>query len=240
MNAALSKKERSVILAVLLSVLLHGFATAALFFSLFQVTPVSTPFHGLQLTWVSLETNAGGRTSSPVNMRISNASISQRMEKPLQAALERIPDNHAAELQQTAHPAGNGGETPANNPSVAGGQTGFSSFANHESGGSTGVPGKIETIAYPLYKENAPPSYPAWARLQGYEGEVLLGVEILPNGRVGSIKIKKSSGYAILDQSALEAVRPWKFEPARKSGMPLKVWVDLPIKFILNHKNSKS
>jgi len=94
-------------------------------------------------------------------------------------------------------------------------------------------------IAYPLYKENAPPVYPEIARVRGYEGIVLVSAEILPNGRVGEVKIRKSSGYAILDRSAIQAVRPWKFEPAKKSGNPFTAWVDLPIKFTLNN-NSQS
>lgn len=96
------------------------------------------------------------------------------------------------------------------------------------------------TIAYPLYKKNTPPVYPAIARSRGYEGIVLLSAEVLPDGRVGNMKIRKSSGYAILDQSAMEAVKPWKFEPAKKSGSPFTVWVDLPIKFILHGQNSPS
>jgi len=95
-------------------------------------------------------------------------------------------------------------------------------------------------IAYPLYKENSPPVYPAIARVRGYEGVVLVSAEVLPDGRVGSMKIRKSSGYTILDQSAIEAVRPWKFEPAKKAGSPLTVWVDLPIKFVLHSENSQS
>ncbi|PKN05990.1 MAG: energy transducer TonB, partial [Deltaproteobacteria bacterium HGW-Deltaproteobacteria-7] len=54
------------------------------------------------------------------------------------------------------------------------------------------------------------------------------------------IKIRKSSGYAILDQSAIQAVKPWKFEPAKKSGNPFAAWVELPIKFILHHDGSQS
>jgi protein TonB len=93
-------------------------------------------------------------------------------------------------------------------------------------------------IAYPLYKENEPPVYPEIARVRGYEGVVLVFAEVLPNGRVGEIKIRKSSGYAILDQSALQAVKPWKFEPAKKSGNPFTAWVELPIKFILHNSQS--
>jgi len=92
----------------------------------------------------------------------------------------------------------------------------------------------------PLYKENAPPVYPSIARIRGYEGVVLISAEVLPDGRVGNMKIRKSSGYTILDQSAIKAVKPWKFEPAKKYGSPFTVWVDLPIKFILHNENSHS
>lgn len=102
------------------------------------------------------------------------------------------------------------------------------------------VPGRAVADAYPLYRENMPPVYPALARSRGYEGTVLVVAEILPDGRVGKMKIRKSSGYAVLDQSAVEAVRPWKFEPARKAGKPCVVWVELPIKFILRDDNSQS
>jgi protein TonB len=105
---------------------------------------------------------------------------------------------------------------------------------------TTGNNSNLNTvIAYPLYKENSPPVYPEIARARGYEGVVFVSAEILPNGRVGEVKISKSSGYAILDQSAIQAVKPWKFEPAKKSGNPFKAWVELPIKFILN-SNSQS
>jgi TonB family protein len=94
--------------------------------------------------------------------------------------------------------------------------------------------------AYPLYRENTPPLYPEIARSRGYEGIVLVAAEILADGRVGNVKIKKSSGYAILDQSAMEAVKPWKFEPAKKQGKPFAIWVELPIKFVLHDENLQS
>jgi protein TonB len=47
------------------------------------------------------------------------------------------------------------------------------------------------------------------------------------------LRIKRSSGYAMLDRSALEAVKTWKFEPGRKMGKPANMWVEVPVKFIL-------
>jgi protein TonB len=89
------------------------------------------------------------------------------------------------------------------------------------------------SLAVPRYRENAHPVYPLVARLRGYEGVVLLSAEVSVDGRVGGLKIKRSSGYTALDRSALEAVKTWKFEPGRKMGKPTGMWVDVPVKFLL-------
>ncbi len=93
-----------------------------------------------------------------------------------------------------------------------------------------------EVLAVPRYGENTPPVYPAVARRRGYEGIVILSAEILVNGNVGKLKIKKSSGYGMLDRSALETVRKWKFEPGRRMGYPVTMYVEVPVRFILNNK----
>jgi len=85
----------------------------------------------------------------------------------------------------------------------------------------------------PRYGENPKPDYPLEARQKGYEGEVLLKVEVLQNGRVGEVEVEKSSGYEILDQSAITAVKKWRFVPARKGGVNIPCWVNIPFKFHL-------
>ena len=89
------------------------------------------------------------------------------------------------------------------------------------------------SLAIPRYRENTHPAYPLIARIRGHEGIVILSVEIFTDGSVGSLKIKKSSGYTVLDRSALEAVKTWKFEPGKKIGKPTIMWVDVPVKFVL-------
>jgi TonB family protein len=96
---------------------------------------------------------------------------------------------------------------------------------NSGSGGS-GVP-------HPRYVDNPKPVYPREARDKRYEGEVLLWVEVLSNGRVGQIEVKKSSGYEMLDQSAFAAVKQWRFIPAMKGDVAIPFWVNIPIKFRL-------
>lgn len=49
--------------------------------------------------------------------------------------------------------------------------------------------------------------YPYVARLRGWEGTVLLAFNIEANGRLQGIHVARSSGYAVLDNSALSALR---------------------------------
>jgi TonB family protein len=88
-------------------------------------------------------------------------------------------------------------------------------------------------VSSPGYAENPKPVYPQEARNKGYQGDVLLKVEVLSNGRVGEIEVEKSSGYEMLDQSALTTVKKWRFIPARKGGTAIPCWVTIPFKFQL-------
>ena len=88
-------------------------------------------------------------------------------------------------------------------------------------------------FAQPRYAENPKPAYPREARKRGYEGEVLLKVEVLANGRVGRVEVRKSSGYKTLDRSALTTVKEWKFIPANQGNGAIPCWVNIPIKFQL-------
>lgn len=102
-------------------------------------------------------------------------------------------------------------------------------------GGRQGEPAKQDTAptAPPRYLSASRPAYPLLARMRGYEGVVLLTVDILADGATGQARIKKSSGYALLDQSALNAVKSWRFEPARNRGNALMMTVEIPIRFSL-------
>ncbi|MCX7817224.1 MAG: energy transducer TonB [Syntrophales bacterium] len=87
--------------------------------------------------------------------------------------------------------------------------------------------------AVPRYGHNPPPQYPPLARIRGQEGLVLLSVEVLPDGRVGQVVVKQTSGYNLLDHSAIEAVKRWSFIPGKRMGVPITMWVDVPIRFAL-------
>lgn len=90
-----------------------------------------------------------------------------------------------------------------------------------------------EAEVLPGYLRNPPPLYPRWAREQGWEGTVLLEVEVLESGRCGQVNVLSPSGHEVLDQAAIEAVRRWVFKPARHWSQPVAFWVEIPITFQL-------
>lgn len=83
------------------------------------------------------------------------------------------------------------------------------------------------------YLNNPPPVYPLIARRNGLQGRVLLSVEVLADGVCGQINIHKSSGYAMLDNAALQTVKSWRFLPARQAGHTVDKWFMIPVQFSL-------
>lgn len=83
------------------------------------------------------------------------------------------------------------------------------------------------------YLNNPRPPYPMVARRMGYHGKVVLDVEVLAEGKAGDVKLHQSSGYDILDNAALQAVKIWRFTPARRFGQAVTQRFLVPIKFSL-------
>ena len=48
--------------------------------------------------------------------------------------------------------------------------------------------------------------YPSTARLNGWEGKVVLKVSTVKDGQLKDVEVVKSSGHESLDQAAMEAV----------------------------------
>jgi len=77
------------------------------------------------------------------------------------------------------------------------------------------------------------PTYPATARGLGIEGTTLLRVLVQDDGRIGEVRVQESAGHGDLDRAAADAVRQWRFDPARKGGRAVAVWVLVPVEFRL-------
>jgi periplasmic protein TonB len=83
------------------------------------------------------------------------------------------------------------------------------------------------------YLNNPKPHYPGIARSRHWEGLVYLRVYVSPGGLCEKLNVQRSSGHDELDESALQAVRKWKFVPGTRGGTPVASWVTVPIEFTL-------
>lgn len=99
--------------------------------------------------------------------------------------------------------------------------------------GAKNEPRGSRTPARPLDHQNPSPPYPRIARRRAWEGTVFLRVFVDHAGLVRDIAVDKTSGHALLDKTALETVRKWKFLPAMAHRAPLASWVTIPVQFKL-------
>ena len=76
------------------------------------------------------------------------------------------------------------------------------------------------------------PEYSEEARKAKYQGTVVLWMIVDRDGRPRDIKVARSVGMG-LDEKAIEAVRTWKFDPARKNGQPVAVQINVEVSFRL-------
>ena len=83
------------------------------------------------------------------------------------------------------------------------------------------------------YLRNPAPRYPASARRAGTQGTVTLRVQVTREGLAARVDVEKSSGSPHLDAAALEAVKAWRFVPARQGAEPVESRVLVPIVFRL-------
>ncbi|MBA2602172.1 MAG: energy transducer TonB [Acidobacteria bacterium] len=87
-------------------------------------------------------------------------------------------------------------------------------------------------ITPPALDREVKPSYTEEARRRGVEGDVVMEVVVRADGSVGAMRVIHGLG-AGLDGRAIEAVRQWRFSPARRYGTPVDVLVEIAVEFRL-------
>ena len=92
------------------------------------------------------------------------------------------------------------------------GNADVNSRASNGGSGTQGVSGGTRGVG------SLSPIYPPICRRRGEEGKVMLQWQVLASGRCGWVKVVQSSGYELLDQAAVEAVKNADFHPATRFG----------------------
>jgi TonB family protein len=98
-----------------------------------------------------------------------------------------------------------------------------------------GIGGPLSSGAneVPSYYRNPPPPYPEECRKLKEEGLVVIRTEVDAEGKVAAESLMQSSGFPLLDETALKTVQGWQFKPARIAGLAVSTSVNIPVRFRL-------
>ena len=132
---------------------------------------------------------------------------------------------------------------PSNGTGLGGGigsGTGTGVGSGHGPGVGPGSGGGIGGGVYhvgggvlpPKALDDPEPDYSDEARKAKRQGSVVLWVVVGADGRPHEIKVQRSLGMG-LDEKAVEAVRRWKFDPAKKDGQAVAVQIFVEVNFRL-------
>lgn len=157
----------------------------------------------------------------PVTKPVVKSLISSPAEPPHPAPPEPLPETVEAAPARESYP-----ETQAvtNEPAA---------IAAEENPADEIDDRATVRASVPRYDLNPPPRYPHVARRRNYQGTVVLEVRVTVEGRVAQVRISQSSGYSVLDKSAVKSVKGWHFTPARRGGIPFEMWVQVPVRYEL-------
>jgi protein TonB len=149
-------------------------------------------------------------------------------------AVSRPPRKPAAPSLEGGEPSATDIEAPPAPHATHGDQTTAAIGGLGDTGGELAA----ATVAGPRFAVGSPgnplPRYPLAARRRGLEGRVVLRVHVDPDGRARQVEVRIRSLHPMLDDAAVATLRRWRFEPARRAGVPVAAWVEVPINFRLN------
>ena len=95
------------------------------------------------------------------------------------------------------------------------------------SGSIAATPGREN----PVPVRTVPPEYPHELKSHNVSGLVMVKCTIDEQGNVGEVNVVKSSNEQF-DRFATDALKKWKFKPAKQDGTAISVQVTIPIKFV--------
>ncbi|HVG93531.1 MAG TPA: TonB family protein [Planctomycetota bacterium] len=78
---------------------------------------------------------------------------------------------------------------------------------------------------------NQKPPYPPQALVRGWQGVARVLVTVRADGTVGDVRLASSSGYRLLDDTAVRAAWSWRYEPRLVDGVPAPDLLEQPVEF---------
>jgi len=169
----------------------------------------------------------------PLQAKTQTASLSELPPAQPQAVLKAqqgriVPELDTGNQKEAFLPAA---ETPEENQSQK--NIDYAASAIETAEPAVFFSGPIAYTTEMAAGANNPPMYPRIARRRGWQGNVLLLAKIDKNGFVQKLRLEQSSGYALLDRTALETVRSWQFKPKYQQKQLVGYELRIPIQFEL-------
>jgi len=148
------------------------------------------------------------------------------------AAIDAATSGDAAEGQPSADHS-SGGPAAGGRTDRDGSGTGGGVGAGPGGGGMPGGAAGDSVDRLPRILEKVKPAYPEHARRLRRTGVVTLRFLVDAEGRVRQPRVVEAAPAGLFEDSALAAVRRWRFSPAMRQGRPVAVWLILPVRFTL-------
>ena len=207
-----------------------------------QSLPLETIPEPIMVSLLSAPQATPQKSKPPANLKqnVQRTVTPKTIEKKLiknQAkpapAVRKIPASKpiVAQSQPTRHEATSPVEQTSTPVAEASSQPIATPAATAISKPATDAPSDQSPSFNAAYLQNPPPDYPSLSRRLGEQGKVLLRVQVTADGAVGSVALQTSSGSTRLDQAALEAVKKWRFVPAKRGGQAVSASVVVPVSF---------
>ncbi len=90
---------------------------------------------------------------------------------------------------------------------------------------------RVTHIDPALLTERVEPTYPTLAKQTRRSGRVELHAIISEDGRIESLEMV--SGDVLFEQSAMDAVRRWRYRPTILNGRPVKVDTYITVNYVM-------
>jgi protein TonB len=149
----------------------------------------------------------------PVKQVVSKTKQTTQLAPTLLAVADATPTPNAPSVQPIAPPA-------PYTPTVA-----VAAVAAPAPPAPPAAPKIVLPSSDAAYLSNPKPPYPPTSNRLREEGTVRIRVLVSATGSPLKVELSKSSGFARLDQSALDTVPKWKFVPGKRDGVAEDMFV---------------
>jgi len=96
---------------------------------------------------------------------------------------------------------------------------------------SPGLSNEPVMVTEPAIRNWVEPRYPRMAQRRNQQGVVMLDVIVDEQGNPVTVDVLKSSGYPVLDDAAVDAVKRWSFQPEQRNQQFVRSRVHIPVVF---------